>query len=229
MTPFLFSYHKKLLGQLSVSIVPLFSIVSSTILSLLSSTVFACILLSPIALAQEDQLQLSKQLSQFEHHSIIGNSTKNLKTSSEQPSETLTPAACSVNGSTQTIWRLSNATRTTKQRCGSSRWRPAAELKYDCELAAMAKLHATDLSKRNVLSHTSANGDNMTARANKLNIAWLSLGENIANGHKTADAAHTAWLASPGHCKNIMNPEFNSIGVALENTTWVVVFAKKSN
>ena len=224
MTPFLFSSHKKLLGQFNVSKVSLFPVISAVVLALHNS-----IVLAPVAVAQQDQVHTSKQLSQLNHESEIDNNLKNLETSFERPREDIDQTACAVDSSLESVWRLTNAARSKKQKCGSSRRRSAPELNYDCELAAMAKLHATDLSKRNVLSHTSANGDNMTARANKLNIAWLSLGENIANGHKTADAAHTAWLASPGHCKNIMNPEFNSIGVALENTTWVVVFAKKSN
>ena len=224
MTPFLFSSHKKLLEQFNVSKVSLFPIVSAVVLAVLNS-----IVLAQVAVAQVGQVHTSKKLSELDHESEFDNNLKNLETSFERSREDIVKTACAVDSPLESVWRLTNVARSKKQKCGSSRRRTAPELKYDCELAAMAKLHATELSSRNVLSHTSANGDDMTARANKLNIAWLSLGENIASGHKTAEAAHTAWLASPGHCKNIMNPDFNSIGVALENSTWVVVFAKKSN
>ena len=43
---------------------------------------------------------------------------------------------------------------------------------------------------------------------------WRATGENIAAGQATADAVVAAWLDSPGHCTNIMGPQFTQMGVA---------------
>ncbi|HCJ28080.1 MAG TPA: hypothetical protein DHV63_01935, partial [Pseudomonas sp.] len=39
-------------------------------------------------------------------------------------------------------------------------------------------------------------------------------GENIAAGQGSAEQAVSSWLASPGHCQNIMNPGFTEMGAA---------------
>jgi uncharacterized protein YkwD len=40
-------------------------------------------------------------------------------------------------------------------------------------------------------------------------------GENIALGPQSADEVVDGWLASPGHCANIMDSRFRHIGVGL--------------
>jgi uncharacterized protein YkwD len=40
------------------------------------------------------------------------------------------------------------------------------------------------------------------------------VGENIAYGPTTADEVVQGWLGSPGHCENIMNPQFAEMGIA---------------
>ena len=39
-------------------------------------------------------------------------------------------------------------------------------------------------------------------------------GENIASGQRTVEEAMASWLDSPGHCANIMNPDFREMGAA---------------
>ena len=43
---------------------------------------------------------------------------------------------------------------------------------------------------------------------------WRASGENVASGQRDADAVVAAWLESPGHCANIMEPNFTEMGVA---------------
>ena len=38
-------------------------------------------------------------------------------------------------------------------------------------------------------------------------------GENIAYGPVSAEEVVAGWLASPGHCENIMEPRFRDIGM----------------
>jgi uncharacterized protein YkwD len=42
---------------------------------------------------------------------------------------------------------------------------------------------------------------------------WWTYGENIAFGYATAAAVMQAWMNSPGHRANILNPNFKEIGV----------------
>ena len=47
--------------------------------------------------------------------------------------------------------------------------------------------------------------------------APVAVGENIAAGATSAEEVMEGWLASPGHCENIMSPRFSEMGIA-----WVV-------
>jgi uncharacterized protein YkwD len=46
---------------------------------------------------------------------------------------------------------------------------------------------------------------------------YRTLGENILRGPQsmTADSMHSAWVGSPGHYANLVNPSFTSMGFAL--------------
>jgi len=46
------------------------------------------------------------------------------------------------------------------------------------------------------------------------------VGENIAMGFMTAEATMTGWMNSPGHRKNILNPEFTHLGVGVSIGVW---------
>lgn len=46
---------------------------------------------------------------------------------------------------------------------------------------------------------------------------WTRLGENIAGGQRTPEAVVEAWMKSPGHRANILNPDFTEIGVGMAN------------
>ena len=69
-------------------------------------------------------------------------------------------------------------------------------------------------------------------RVSRGGYAWSISGENLALGRMTAREAVDGWLASPGHCANIMEPRFRETGIALavgrasdRPTYWVQVFA----
>ena len=49
--------------------------------------------------------------------------------------------------------------------------------------------------------------------------------ENLARGYTTADATVAAWMASPGHRANVLDPKLNRVGVAAvyARGQWIVV------
>ena len=46
-------------------------------------------------------------------------------------------------------------------------------------------------------------------------ITYSSAGENIAAGQSSPQNVMDSWMNSPGHRKNILNPDFEYIGVGL--------------
>jgi uncharacterized protein YkwD len=51
-------------------------------------------------------------------------------------------------------------------------------------------------------------------RALQAGYRWRRIAENIAAGQESGDEAVAGWLASPGHCANIMNGRFTEMGAA---------------
>jgi uncharacterized protein YkwD len=45
---------------------------------------------------------------------------------------------------------------------------------------------------------------------------WAMGGENIATGFATPRDAVSAWMASPGHCQNVLNPGFRAMGAGMD-------------
>lgn len=57
-------------------------------------------------------------------------------------------------------------------------------------------------------------------------------GENVAAGHRSPLEVMEAWMLSPGHCQNILNPTFTELGVGyvegglVYNRFWTQEFAR---
>jgi uncharacterized protein YkwD len=50
-------------------------------------------------------------------------------------------------------------------------------------------------------------------------------GRNALEGHETPQSRVLGWMSSPGHRANILNPNFNNVGVGVsmdENGRWFV-------
>jgi uncharacterized protein YkwD len=80
-----------------------------------------------------------------------------------------------------------------------------------------ARIHSEWMSDTDSFSHDSPGGpigDDMTERIETAGYTpWSALGENIAAGYSTPVDALNGWMSSDGHCKNIMNANFDEIGV----------------
>jgi uncharacterized protein YkwD len=110
--------------------------------------------------------------------------------------------------------RLVNAARASNQNCGNTTYGATAGLTWNVKLASAAAMHSNDMAKNNFLSHTGSNGSTLAARYATAGYTWTMIGENVASGYTTPEAVMQGWLASAGHCANIMNPQFTEIGVA---------------
>ena len=76
------------------------------------------------------------------------------------------------------------------------------------------------------MSHTGSDGSDLRQRATRQGYLWSRLGENVAYGYTTPAGVVTGWLGSPGHCANIMNPDFTELGVGLHGTFWTQLFGR---
>lgn len=85
-------------------------------------------------------------------------------------------------------------------------------LTYNWELTRMARHKSEDMRDRHYFSHQSPTYGSPFVMMKSYGIAFRSAGENIAAGQPTPEAVVKAWLNSPGHRANIMNPSFRQIG-----------------
>jgi uncharacterized YkwD family protein len=91
-----------------------------------------------------------------------------------------------------------------------------APLKVDLRLVQSARLKSKDMIENNYFSHTSPTLGGFAALIRKYAPDYRYLGENLA-GNRSVQAAHTALMNSSGHRKNILNPNYTSIGIGIVN------------
>ncbi len=66
-----------------------------------------------------------------------------------------------------------------------------------------------------VSSDQFSHGANFASRISAVGFVWRSAGENIATGFSTPRGVVRAWMASTGHCENILNPTYREIGTGV--------------
>jgi len=106
-----------------------------------------------------------------------------------------------------------------------------AALTVDAQLNTAAQLQAAQLAAVHLLQHDIRDGAYPTPpdRLAAAGYAWEAYGENIASGYPNAAETVAAWMNSPGHRDNILNPAFTEIGTASAidaagRKYWVQVF-----
>jgi len=107
-----------------------------------------------------------------------------------------------------------NAARAHARRCGSQTYPPAPPLRLDVQLTRAAERHARDMLEHDFFDHRGSDGSTPGSRAQAAGYRFHALGENIAEGSENVEQAVRAWLASPGHCANIMDRSFQQTGFA---------------
>ena len=136
--------------------------------------------------------------------------------------ETVTlPVTCSA--STEDIrvrvLDLINTARAEARSCGTEFFAATSPLAWNTQLLAAARTHSEDMAQHNFFSHTGSDGSNVGDRATAAGFTWQRIGENIAAGQTSAESAVNGWIDSPGHCRNLMNPNFTEVSVAcVENS-----------
>jgi len=113
-----------------------------------------------------------------------------------------------------------NSYRAAGASCGAQgTFPPAPALAWNDVLTQASLGHSDDMMALNFFSHTGSSGSSVGQRATAAGYVWSTVGENIAAGQTTVDIVMAGWLASPGHCANLMNARFRDIGLACVSGT----------
>ncbi|TDF84465.1 CAP domain-containing protein [Pseudomonas sp. H9] len=114
----------------------------------------------------------------------------------------------------QKLLTLINSARSQQRQCGGQVFAAATPLAWNATLAGAAETHTRAMANQNFLDHVDRDGRTPGDRAELAGYAGQQTGENIAAGQDTPRKVLDGWLASPGHCANLMNPQFSELGAA---------------
>lgn len=101
------------------------------------------------------------------------------------------------------------------------------------DLTKVAQVKAQDMYQSRYFSHTSPNYGSPFDMMRKFGISYSAAGENIAMGQKTPEQVMQDWMNSSGHRANILNANYNEIGVGVYQSysgygyIWVQEFARR--
>jgi uncharacterized protein YkwD len=129
-------------------------------------------------------------------------------------------ATCGLSNFTSAMLARVNQWRASGANCGiEGNFGPAPALAWNDLLTQAAAGHSQDMVTHNFFSHTGSNGSSLGQRVTAVGYNWSAVGENIAAGQTSINSVVDGWIASPGHCANIMNAAFVHVGVACINGT----------
>ena len=90
----------------------------------------------------------------------------------------------------------------------------ANRLEWNDRLAQAALKHSRLLDEHQDLSHQFAGEPLLQQRLGATGARFNSVAENVAEGPDIM-TAHKALMKSPGHRSNILNPEYNAVGISI--------------
>lgn len=99
-------------------------------------------------------------------------------------------------------------------------------LLQDWQLSRVARYKSQDMRDLGYFSHTSPTYGSPFNMMKSFGISYKTAGENIAKGYATPKAVVDAWMNSPGHRANILNPSYTHIGVGFvaSGNYWTQMF-----
>ena len=118
---------------------------------------------------------------------------------------------------------LVNDVRTAGVACSSGSLPAAPALEWNEELAWASRLHAEDMGQSGYFEHDSQDGRTPFERMEAEGYSGFPRAENIAAGSEGPAATLAQWLASDGHCVNLMDTQATCLGVGyarVEGSDW---------
>jgi uncharacterized protein YkwD len=90
----------------------------------------------------------------------------------------------------------------------------APRLEWSSKLAQAALAHSKLLDEHQDLSHQFAGEPPLQERVGATGLRFNSVAENVAEA-PDLETAHKGLMNSPGHRANILNPDYNAVGIAI--------------
>ena len=94
------------------------------------------------------------------------------------------------------------------------RQRGLAPLRWDAALHYAATLHAREMADRESISHQYAGEADLADRAQMAGAHFSVVAENVAEA-PSAVIVHDAWMRSPHHRENLLDPRVDRIGIGV--------------
>ncbi|MCK6574358.1 CAP domain-containing protein [Myxococcota bacterium] len=93
------------------------------------------------------------------------------------------------------------------------------------ELASVALAHAVELDERRILVHATGSTGNLQTRLQSRGMRFTLAAENLADA-ATPRQALAAFLASPGHKRNLLDPALTHMGIGLSGRYFVLAMVR---
>jgi uncharacterized protein YkwD len=123
-------------------------------------------------------------------------------------------STCGLNNFQASALAKVNQYRAAGATCGSHGAFPsAAALSWNALLTQAAEAHSQDMAANDFFAHNSLDGRTFDQRITASGYNWSRVAENIAAGQTSVDEVMAGWMASEGHCVNIMNASLTEIGM----------------
>lgn len=87
-------------------------------------------------------------------------------------------------------------------------------LRWDMSLSQAAVYHAQEMAERESISHQYDGEPDLTARGEGAGARFSEIAENVAEA-PSAIMIHEAWMNSPHHRANLLDPKVDSIGISV--------------
>lgn len=87
-------------------------------------------------------------------------------------------------------------------------------LRWDDTLYRAAMEHGHAMAEREAISHQFSGEPDLSARGEQSGARFSRITENVAEA-PTAVEIHTAWMHSPGHRANLLDPTVDSVGIGV--------------
>ncbi|PLT33425.1 CAP domain-containing protein [Bacillus sp. V5-8f] len=104
------------------------------------------------------------------------------------------------------LFDLTNATRVNHN---------LSILNWDSHVRETARKHSADMAKNQYFSHTNLEGESPFDRMEDDGVRFMTAGENLATGQFSSVFAHEGLMNSMGHRKNILQKDFELLGVGV--------------
>lgn len=116
--------------------------------------------------------------------------------------------AYSLAITTENVFTLTNQSRSDED---------LPKLKYNDVLAKAAQAKADDMLARQYFAHNTPTGETPWVFITKAGYNYIVAGENLAVDFVKAETMGDAWMNSPGHRANILNKNYEEIGIGISS------------